>query len=75
MWWQGLYMYKALLATVGNLFLEEGAEPNQYPNAPLLEEAETEKAEERKKEKQEEEEEQERMKLVAYLNQVMMARQ
>jgi len=69
-WWQGLYVQKALLSTVGNLFLEEGADPNMYPQSPLLEEMSKEREAERKAK----EEERERLKLVAYLNQVMMTR-
>ena len=73
-WWQGLYILSALKATVGNLFMEEGDEPNRYPERPLLEEKNRKKAEEREQERKAKEEERERLRLVAYLNQVMMAR-
>jgi len=69
-WWQGLYIQKALMSTVGNLFLEEGTEPNRYPQEPFLQEQDKELAEKRRAK----EEEHERIRLVAYLNQVMMTR-
>lgn len=73
-WWNGLYMLSALQATVGNLFLEEGAEPNRYPAEPVLQEQDKEEARRREEEKRAKEEERERLRLVAYLNQVMMTR-
>ena len=69
-WWQGAYILKALQATVGNLFLEDGAEPNRYPEMPYLreaDEAETQKAKEK-------EEERERLRLFALLEQVRVTR-
>ena len=74
MWLQGLYTYNALLATVGNLFLEEGHEPNRYPTEPFMEERDKEEAERLAEEKRAKEEERERLRLVAYLNQVMATR-
>ena len=70
MWLQGLYVLQALQATVGNLFLSDGEEPNRYPEEPILQEKDREKEEERKAK----EEEREQLRLIAYLNQVMEAR-
>lgn len=33
-WLQGIYMMQALNATVGNVFLEKGAPPMEYPEKP-----------------------------------------
>lgn len=30
-WLQGLYVREALASTVGNMFLKDGAKPNEYP--------------------------------------------
>ena len=69
-WLQGLYVYSALRATVGNLILDKNDEPNRYPEKPFTVTEDEEKAEERRKKA----EERERLRLVAYLNSVMMAR-
>ena len=69
-WLHGLYMQRALLSTVGNMFLEEGDQPFMYPEIPIMEEQEKERAEERRAK----EAERERMRLVAYLNRVMETR-
>ena len=69
-WWLGVYVQKALLSTVGNAFLDRGETPYEYPDVPLLQE----KDRERDEAKRQREEERERLKLVAYLNQVMMTR-
>lgn len=34
-WLQGLYILKALDATVGNLFRKQGTEPAEYPDRPF----------------------------------------
>lgn len=34
-WLQGIYFYRALDATVGNVFRKTGSEPAEYPSKPL----------------------------------------
>lgn len=34
LWMQGLYIRDALLSTVGNMFADKGATPNEYPKEP-----------------------------------------
>ena len=63
-WLHGLYMQRALLSTVGK------DQPFMYPEIPIMEEQEKERAEERRAK----EAERERIRLVAYLNRVMETR-
>ena len=53
-WLHGLYVLRALEATVGNLFQERGATPNEYPKEPYgVEEARKELIDPEEKENQE----------------------
>lgn len=67
-WLFGAYVYNALNATVGNLFMDKNDEPNRYPSEPI---SFDEKQSEEKKLK---EQEAERNRLVAYLNAVALNR-
>lgn len=48
-WLQGVYIKKALEATVGNMFKPKGSKPSEYPAAPIL----AQQAEERKRTEEE----------------------
>ena len=51
LWMQGLYVRDALLATVGNMFLDKSAKKNEYPAEPYpvtVEQVEEKKAAEHK---------------------------
>ena len=67
-WLFGAYVFKALSATVGNLFIGKNDEPNRYPTEPIPLDAE--KIEEKKIQEQEAE----KKRLVAYLNAVALNR-
>lgn len=56
-WLQGIYFAKAISATIGNAFLQKGAEPDQYPDKPfdLTGKAEQEETEDQKEEREEQE--------------------
>lgn len=68
-WMQGAYIKKAIESSIGNAFLEKGAQPIEYPEHPLS----YEPPEKTEKEKQDEAE-RERLRLVAYLDGVRVSR-
>lgn len=65
-WLNGAYILRALQATVGNLFLKQGAKPYEYPRKPI------DIAEETKEEK-ELREEQEVVYAQAYMSNMILA--
>jgi len=52
LWLAGIYFQKAIESTVGNMFLEEGSEPAQYPQFPIGLETEENQLLDDEKEKQ-----------------------
>ena len=69
-WLVGSYVYKALDATVGNIFRKKGSQPAKYPEKPSLRE-QREKKEEAQKRKTEEQEEMEQTFARAYMQNMM----
>lgn len=53
-WLNGVYVYRALDSTVGNMFRKKGAKPSEYPQKPIEINAE-EETEEEKKDREEKE--------------------
>lgn len=68
-WMQGVYIKKAIESSIGNAFIQKGAQPIEYPEHPLSYE-EQEKTEQQKQD----EAEQERLRLVALLDSVRLSR-
>lgn len=69
-WLYGFYTLLALRATVGNMFLKKGTQPNEYPVKPF--EDETEQTEQPKTAEQEE---QESIFALAYMSSMVQAGQ
>lgn len=67
-WLNGVYVYRALDATVGNMMRKNGAEPAEYPKKPI-EFAKKEETEEEKADR----EEQEAVYALAYMTNMVMA--
>lgn len=70
-WLNGLYTFRALSATVGNLGKKRGSKPIEYPGEPIELKGRNKNAEHIVTE---EERENERLRLVTRLNQVIQAR-
>lgn len=71
-WLFGFYVYKALGATVGNIFAAKNAKPIEYPSEPIG--YENRKTEAQKQKEQEAEQKAEQARLVAHLNKIAEAR-
>lgn len=52
-WLQGLYIAHAISSTIGNAFIEKGAQPNEYPEHPFATDAEEMEAERKAQEEKE----------------------
>ena len=67
-WLYGAYVYRALAATVGNMFKKEGTKPIEYPQKPIEFSVEEESQEDKEKL-----EEQEALYAQAYMSNMILA--
>ena len=72
-WLNGMYVFKALDATVGNMFRKQGQSPAEYPREPVLLSKKKEEAERKNREKTEREKEDEATWAFAWMNSFVQA--